>query len=318
MSMTLERRRTRAAPTVETQPADRLRHTMTGVRLSFSWFGLRRSLTPGQKSQAAEALDAAGDVLAASKKLLDTKHPAFQAVAAVKHQATSYWKAITLPFPEPGLRLIRQADIEPFHAKLTELSSELADAVTELDRAYPELQAAAAERLGQLYQPTDYPRSLRDEFALMWEFPAVEPPEYLRRLSPELYERECQRVTAQFNEAVALAEQAFCEEFGGLVSHLTERLAGDAEGQPKVFRDSAVTNLRTFFDRFRTLNVGSNAELESLVDQAQQLLRGVAPQDLRASDALRSRITQQLGEVQTALEPFLVDRPRRNILRRPR
>jgi hypothetical protein len=48
------------------------------------------------------------------------------------------------------------------------------------------------------------------------------------------------------------------------------------------------------------------------------LLRGVAPQDLRASDALRSRITQQLGEVQSALEPLLVDRPRRNILRRPR
>lgn len=162
------------------------------------------------------------------------------------------------------------------------------------------------------------PSSAASRSPWLWEFPAVEPPEYLRQLSPDLYERECQRVTAQFNEAVALAEQAFCEEFGGLVSHLTERLAGDADGQPKVFRDSAVTNLRTFFDRFRTLNVGSNAELESLVDQAQQLLRGVAPQDLRASDALRSHITQQLGEVQSALEPLLVDRPRRNILRRPR
>jgi len=316
--MTLERPPSGDALATAHAPAARLRQTMTGVRLSFSWFGLRRTLTPGQKSQAAEALAASGDVLAASKKLLDTKHPAFQAVSAIRNRATSYWKALSLPFPEPGLRLIRQADVEEFHHRLTEFATELSSAVDELERCYPELRAAAAARLGQLYHPGDYPSSLRDEFALTWEFPAVEPPEYLRRLSPELYRRECERVTLQFNDAVALAEQAFCEEFGNLVTHLAERLAGDAEGPPKVFRDSAVTNLRGFFERFRTLNVGSNEELETLVDQAQQLLRGVAPQELRANTSLRDRIRAQLDGVQASLETLLIDRPRRNIVRRPR
>ena len=45
-----------------------------------------------------------------------------------------------------------------------------------------------------------------------------------------------------------LAEQAFVSEFAKLVSHLAERLSG-SDGERKVFRDSAVTNLTEFFER---------------------------------------------------------------------
>ena len=45
-----------------------------------------------------------------------------------------------------------------------------------------------------------------------------------------------QRVAARFDEAVQLAEAAFLEEMSSrLVSHLTERLSGTEDGQPKVF-----------------------------------------------------------------------------------
>jgi hypothetical protein len=46
-----------------------------------------------------------------------------------------------------------------------------------------------------------------------------------------------------------------------LVAHLTERLSGDEDGKPKVFRGSAVANLTEFFERLRHLNVGSNEQL---------------------------------------------------------
>src|SRR5207248_2591455 len=97
---------------------------------------------------------------------------------------------------------------------------------------------------------------------------------------PELYEQEQQRVARRFEEAVALAEQAFVNEFAKLVTHLTERLDG-GEGERRIFRDSAVTNLLDFFEKFRRLNVRSNQELDQLVEQAQQLVQGVTPQALR-------------------------------------
>ena len=61
-------------------PADHLRQFAAAMRLSFTWFGVRKSLTPQQKEQAAESFGAAGDFLSAGKKLIDTKHPAFKAV----------------------------------------------------------------------------------------------------------------------------------------------------------------------------------------------------------------------------------------------
>ena len=112
-----------------------------------------------------------------------------------------------------------------------------------------------------------------------------------------------------------LAEQAFATEFTRLLSHLTERL-GDCEGgQRKVFRDSAVANLGEFFSRFSQLNVRSNPDLDRLVAQAQELVRGVTPQDLRDNDGLRRLIASEMAGVQASVERMIVDAPRRRIIR---
>jgi hypothetical protein len=159
--------------------------------------------------------------------------------------------------------------------QMTTFKAELAEAVHDLAEHFDTLKSAARRRLGTLYNPADYPESLRGLFDVTWDYPSVE-------------------------------------------AHLTERLSGDEDGKPKVFRDSAVANLTEFFERFRHLNVGSSEQLDQLVSQAQQVVRGVLPQQLRDDQTLRQRVATQLSGVQSVLDGLLVDRPRRNILRRPR
>ena len=296
-------------------PAQRLQTTMAAVRVSFTWLGVRKTLTPGQKARAAETFGAKGQYLSAAKKLLDTKNPAFKAVTAVKNRAAGYWKAMSLPFPEPGIRLIRQDQVGRFDEQMTAFRQELGEAVENLDRHYEGLRTTARERLGQLYDPADYPPSLGGLFEVMWDFPSVEPPAYLMQLNPALYEQERRRMVGRFEEAVRQAEEVFVSHFGRLISHLTERLSGDADGKAKVFRDSAIENLHGFFERFRSLNVQSNAQLDELVDAAQQAVRGVKPQALRDDQSLRQEISTRLSEVQASLDSLLVDRPRRRIIR---
>jgi hypothetical protein len=301
-----------------TSPSQRLRTTMAAVRVSLSWFGTRKTLTAEQKSQAADTFGAEGAFLSAGKKLLDTKHEKFKAVTAVKGRIISLWKSMSLPYPEPGIRLIRQDQIETFDSKMQSFKQELDEAVEQLDRHYEQLKSAARNRLGSLYNPADYPVSLRGLFSVTHDFPSVEPPQYLAELSPDLYQQECERVAARFDEAVRLAEQAFMEELQELVAHLTERLTGQVDGKPKVFRDSVVGNLTEFFQRFRQLNVRSNDQLDGLVAQCQQIVRGVEPQSLRDDQGVRQHVVQQLSQVENVLDSLLVDKPRRNILRRPR
>ena len=168
----LDRAEARSDTMTTATAAHRLRTTTAAVRVSFCWFGVQKALTAAQKAQAAEPFDAQGQFLSAAKKLIDTKHSAYRAVTAVRGKIEAFWKSQSLPFPEPGVRLIRQDQAEAFARRVDDYKTELEDAVAELDRHFEELKRAARERLGSLYNDQDYPETLRGLFAVSYDFPS--------------------------------------------------------------------------------------------------------------------------------------------------
>ncbi|EMI21692.1 hypothetical protein RMSM_01389 [Rhodopirellula maiorica SM1] len=322
MSVTLEtseQQNTRpAAPQAETSVGERLQSETTAVRLKIHWPSARKTLNTDQKRQAAVTFDADTKSVSASKKLIDTSHPAYRALTSVKTQATEYWKSNTLPYTEPGMRLIRRSDVPTFDVHMTSVRAEMAEAVQQLEQHYDELISQARERLGDLFDPSDYDSNLSDQFGIEWDYPSCNPPEYLLRVSPQLYYSECARVQQRFDEAARIAEQAFAEELEQLVRHLSERLCGEEDGSPKVFRDTAVTNLLEFFDRFQRLNIHSDEQLDRLVADARQIVSSVRPQQLREKTDVRQRVASELTRVEASLDGWMTDRPRRSILRRAR
>ena len=70
-------------PVTQTTPnaAQRLRTTFVPVRLAFTWLGVRKTLAPEQCTTAARAVHTDRELLSASKLILDTKSPAYRAVA---------------------------------------------------------------------------------------------------------------------------------------------------------------------------------------------------------------------------------------------
>lgn len=293
----------------------RLRHDFAACRLQFKWLGTSRTLSTEQKSQAAESFGAEGKSISAGKKLIDTRHDAYKALTALKSQATRYWKGNSLPYPESGIRLIKQGRIEDLDATFSDLREQLEAGVRMFAEQFAEVKEAARARLGSLFDASDYPSSLEDEFQIQWDFPTVDPPDYLRRLNPDVYAEQARRVSQRFEQAVEMAESAFINELDQLVNHLAGRLASDDDGRPKIFRDSAFTNMTEFFSRFRELNIRSNDQLDELVARCETLVRGVNPQSLRESDALRRSLSTNLASVQSSLDQLVVDRPRRNIVR---
>ena len=165
---------------------------------------------------------------------------------------------------------------------MTGLRQELEEAVVQLDDDYDDLTAAARRRLGSLYSAADYPASLQGLFSVDWDFPSVEPPEYLQAAQS----RTCTSTSAN-GCGVASTKPSGSLRQPSLTSSLnwSRICANGSTAKPtdvrKVFRNSAVDNLRDFFERFRSLNVGTNAELDRLVDKAQQVVSGVRPQSLR-------------------------------------
>lgn len=300
---------------VSNDPSIDLRKLAAAVRVQFTWLGVRKTLSADQKALAADPFGAEGGFLSASKKLLDTKHEAFKTVSSIKSRASAYWKSTTLPYPEPGVRLIRQSALAMFNSTMQEFRTELTEAVAELSKHYKGMIESARNKLGSLFNEQDYPADISNMFAIDWDFPSVEPPGYLKDLSPELYKQEQDRVAARFTEAVALAEMAFAEEFKKLVSGLVERLQGKDDGEKKVFRDSSIVNLTDFFDRFKVMSLRSNVELDKLVEQAKGMVKGVISDDLRTDPKLRETFAKSLAEVNGTLEKLMINAPRRKVIR---
>jgi hypothetical protein len=299
--------------TVE-QTASDLRQTMGAVKLSFSWLGTQRKLSDAQTKQAADTFHAATDLVTASKRLIDTKNTTYRVLTTLKSQAAAYWRAVTLPYPQDGVRLIKQADIGAFEDRMREYKEQLVAAAANLQLEYETLKTAAREKLGDLYNPADYPASLDGVFDLRWEYPPVEPPNYLMTFNPELYQQEQQRVQHRFETAVVMAENAFAEQLQDMISHLIERLTDEPDGTKKTFKVSAIENFKEFYENFQDMNVRSNAQLERLIRQANELVSGIDVKDLRKNTNLRQNLTQQMGEVKTALDNLITNAPRRRVL----
>ncbi|MDE2101709.1 MAG: hypothetical protein KGL39_30970 [Patescibacteria group bacterium] len=293
--------------------AKQLQEQTAAVRVSFHWIGTRRALTSEQKGLAAEPFAADKAFLNASQKLLDTRHPKMLALTRIKGDVLGHWRGHTLPYVEDGVRLIPKDQIESFNAKMQEFHGQFGEAVAELGKSFAELKEAAKEKLGDLYSDANYPKDPSAEFGFEWSFPSVEPPAYLKTLNPSLYAQAKQQIEAKFNEAVGMAQQALTSEFAALVADLHERLTPGPDGAKKVFRDSTVDNLKTFFERFKALNVTGNADLEHLVADAQKLLAGGGAKELRTDAALKAEVAAGMAQVKEKLAPLVQVAPRRKI-----
>lgn len=297
-----------------TTSANELRQNMGAVKLSFSWLGTQRKLSDAQTQQAASTFEASTDLLTASKRLIDTKTPAYRELTSIKSQASAYWRSMTLPYPQEGVRLIRQSDVAAFEEKMREFRERLTAAAANLQLEYETLKNSAREKLGALYNPADYPASLEGVFNISWEYPAIEPPNYLMSFNPELYAQEQSRVQRRFEAAVVMAEDAFAAKLEELISHLLERLTDEPDGTKKTFKSSAIENFREFYDEFQRMNVRSNAQLERLVERATNIVGGVDAAELRKNNDVRQTISNQMNEVKTALNNLVTNAPRRRIL----
>lgn len=296
------------------ETANELRQTMGAVKLSFSWLGTQRKLSDLQTKQAADTFHAATDLVTASKRLIDTKNATYRTLTAIKSQASSYWRSMTLPYPQEGIRLIKQSDVAAFEDKMREFKEQLAAAASNLQLEYESIKEAAREKLGDLFNPLDYPPTLEGVFGIRWEYPPVEPPNYLMTFNPELYAQEQSRIQQRFEAAVVMAEDAFAEQLQEMISHLIERLTDEPDGTKKQFRASAVENFKDFYENFRRMNVRSNAQLETLIQRANDLVAGVDPADLRKNSDLRQNLSQQMTTVKTALDNLITNAPRRRVL----
>lgn len=294
--------------------ADKLRSETIGIRLERTYLGTRKTMAKADVERVASLFGAEHDSVGGSRAVLNRKHELLKPVFQMMNDTPNFLAANTIDYPERGVRLIKLSRVDWMQEQIVARSATLCEHLEALDAGWDTVVAEARERLGDLFNPADYHVTPSRMFSISLSFPAIKPDDRLLQLHPELYAAEQARIKARFDEAIKNAEAAATEELGELLKHFIERLSHSEDGKRKVMRDSVVDSITEFAERFKSLSIGSNSDLDALVAEVQDLASGIDVKAVRKADQTsRQQLSAKLAGTLSKLDSLIMVRPARSI-----
>jgi hypothetical protein len=244
---------------------------------------------------------AEGEWVRANKLLINREH--LTEINSVITTARNYVWDISNPFPIKGINFIALEIAEEANKKLKEFSEQLQKLVKPFVDQYSQHISEAKEQLEKdgLFNQDDYPHpnDIANRFWIYWRmFDMVVP----SNATDAIYKEESKRIKDLFTQTRTETILALREGFGDIVTHLADTMNGKAKGEKKRVRPEAIEKVMKFFDTFQYKNVFKDSELNTLVNQAKELLIDVEPQDLRDDKALAKLISTEISDIKTQLD----------------
>jgi hypothetical protein len=292
-------------------PATQILDRSVCVAISIGKFGTRRKVNSSEVTT-----DADPELIHISKEIL--KSAQYDAIKSLDGRARKYFMSRALPFPfKSGFYLIPIDLIPEVEARMALFERERQELIAAFVEVYPDLVTQAQLRLGSLFDPRDYPPAERVMAAFQWDrrYVDVGVPGKLRSIDEALFNSQQEKIARETAKAVEAGQELLRKQMAEFVSRLVDRLSGKDDGNPKTFKNTAVTKLQDWLTVFDARNsVVNDDELQRLADRAKALISGVEPATLR-TDAMLREVTQKgFAEINAQLDTMMVDRPKRRII----
>jgi len=297
--------------------AAELREGCIAIRVNKRQFGKSRRFDNYQKHASAEAVGASDENVIGGTKLYAKNDPYIKQIARVLGEFGQLFRARTRNLPgERATRLLRRDRIDEWTQDFNTLVEDLDRACDDADNHYEEIMAAAKAALTRgdksAFNPENYPSRFSDSIEVKWSVHNFKVDESLMALAPETWKREVDRMNRQLQSAVATFDNEMREQMANLVEALLDKL-NPVDGKKVKYTESAATNLKEFFNRFRDLSIGSDEDMESLIDTAGKALDGISMRDLKQRPSLRNSVSESFTEIKAKLDTLVVDGPARSI-----
>lgn len=222
---------------------------------------------------------------------------------------------MTLPWSDEGSRLLPSATYFDYAGGIAERKNAFESAVAAFEKAYPDLKAAAEQKLNGLFDEADWPTPevFRSKFSVRLRvFPLADASDFRVKLGSEEEELVRKQITTSMMASLSGAMADVFTRLKTCVGDLMERLARyevDPQGKTvRTFRDSAVTNLRELVALVPKLNILNDPHLRELTEQIDQMLCQREAQELRDNYITRQKtvedaagLLKKLSDVETAL-----------------
>jgi hypothetical protein len=226
--------------------------------------------------------------------------PIVSAASSVRHHF--YMK--TLPWKDNGDRLLTRAlytDFMSEHNKLAEGFKIEVDKFVEL--AYPQAVAQAEFRMGDLFNPNDYPsqEAAARKFYIGLDIDAVTEAGDFR---VDLEKSELKAVQQSMQQSM---QGRLTRAMQDVWARVEERLRhfADKMGSDEAFRRSTLENLEEIANLIPALNIVNDPRLDLIGDEIKAVLVGHDPKVLRQNKEIRAEVAEEAQRIMDTMKGFM-------------
>lgn len=208
----------------------------------------------------------------------------------------------TIPWSDSGGRIVTMENLfnGGYKSQLDDHKAEFERLADGFIQVYPTLISAAAFQLGDLFDRDEYPepeavaKKFRFQYTLM---PLPTSGDFRIDIGEQVKAELMQHYEEHFNERLNVAMRDVWGRLHECLSHMSERLASDEEGNRKVFHGTLLTNAREMVGLLRRLNVTNDPKLEEARRDLENALINADTESIKDSDYVRENVKNKVDAI---------------------
>lgn len=209
----------------------------------------------------------------------------------------------TLPWMK-GIGLLPMENFFKYREQLATMESNFFALVDDFIIEYPRLKNDQAFKLGKWYKADEFPdiETLPRRFKFEYNFlPVPESGDFRINCEARIKADLQEQYEKMFDNKLAEAMRDPWDRLHKVLTHMTDKLTDDEDGDRKIFRDSIIDNAVELCDLLTRLNVVKDPELEKARRMLEQAVTNTDIKDLRALGSARLELKT---DVQSILNKF--------------
>lgn len=227
-------------------------------------------------------------------------------------EARTYHYKRTVPWLDNGPRLLSAMAYTDYSDAMRQFKETFLDSYKPAFLAsLPNWLDLARRKLGNLYNPGDYPSSDSLEKAFEFTvrvFPVPDSDDFRVSLSEAQTNQIRRDIEEAHNQAINAAMADVWNRIGEHCRAMTDKLkAYNPEGgkQGGVFRDSLVGNMRELVDLLPSLNVTGDSSLNVMANRMRNELCAIDATELRMDESARKRVAESADSILNDVSVFM-------------
>jgi hypothetical protein len=248
---------------------------------------------------AAKACNTETAFLDAHKHIIDKSQ--FKAITKAANKIRTRHYELTIPWNHEGMSLLPSKVFWQYTQEMRELTDSFHTTVDNFLRHYELYKSDAKQRLGVLYEESDYPdvSTLKSSFGVRFSyFPIPSADHFAVNIEAE----ELEEIKASVRAEVELNEQHATQHLWDKVYELVERTYITLSDPEKIFKESLVDNLTQYVELIPSLNVLGDKKLDRVIEMIKADLCGYSADTLRHDKDVRSEVASKALKIRNYME----------------